>query len=340
MKIIKILLGIILAIVGLFLILGLFAPKDTVVERTVTIKADPSIVWRHVSTLEAMDKWSPWNELDPNQTKRFEGEPGSVGSQSYWEGNDQVGKGSQTITDKKEGEWMETQLKFIEPFEAEAKATVILDPKENTTEVTWKYEAESVYPMNTMNLFINMDDMLGPDFQKGLSYLQKNVMEDLANSPISDNPYDIMEIDFPKTHYVSKRKTVSFEEMQAFFAKHFPAMANGISPEQMAGMPTALYFTWDEPNMQSDLAAAIPVTGTEVTVEGYETITLEAGKAFQIDYYGDYEGLGGPHEAMDAYMKQRNLRFRDPAIEEYITDPETEPDTTKWLTKITYLVKE
>jgi effector-binding domain-containing protein len=66
---------------------------------------------------------------------------------------------------------------------------------------------------------------------------------------------------------------------------------------------------------------------------------VPAGKALVIDYYGSYEGIGGAHMAMDEYVKSNNLKQKSPVLEQYITDPETEPDTSKWLTKVIYLLE-
>ena len=41
---------------------------------------------------------------------------------------------------------------------------------------------------------------------------------------------------------------------------------------------------------------------------------------------------------MDAYMKANNLPMQTQVIEEYVTDPMHEKDTTKWLTNIYYVL--
>ena len=58
-----------------------------------------------------------------------------------------------------------------------------------------------------------------------------------------------------------------------------------------------------------------------------------------IDYYGSYEGLMYAHLALDNYLKQKGLKMRSPVIEEYLTDPGAEPDTSKWLTRIYYFAE-
>ncbi len=58
--------------------------------------------------------------------------------------------------------------------------------------------------------------------------------------------------------------------------------------------------------------------------------------AYTIDYPGAYEGLKYAHQSLNKYFQTNGLRLKPPVIEEYITDPMAEPDTTKWLTKIYY----
>ncbi len=104
-------------------------------------------------------------------------------------------------------------------------------------------------------------------------------------------------------------------------------------------MPAGLYYEWDVEKMTADLAAAVAFTGDIKTPAGMEVINLPAGKSLTIDYMGGYNGIGSAHEAMDAYMKENKLEQLTPVIEEYVTDPASEPDSTKWLTKVVYFVK-
>ena len=88
------------------------------------------------------------------------------------------------------------------------------------------------------------------------------------------------------------------------------------------------------------MAAAIPVKGDAKTkVKGYETMVVPAGKNLHIAYWGGYHGTGTAHMAIDDYMKEKNLLQETPIIEEYVTDPGVEKDSTKWLTNIYYPVK-
>lgn len=173
MKIIKRIGLFLLGLVALVLIVALFIPTQYDVNRSVTIEAPPAAVWPHVQSLEAMDKWSPWNELDPNQTKTFTGNPGEIGSQMSWQGNDDVGRGEQIITASIPQLRVDTDLKFYEPWESESQAYILLKEDGFRTEVTWGFTGTSGYPQNIMNPL--MGSMLGKDFDKGLALLKNRV---------------------------------------------------------------------------------------------------------------------------------------------------------------------
>ncbi len=58
-----------------------------------------------------------------------------------------------------------------------------------------------------------------------------------------------------------------------------------------------------------------------------------------IDYYGAYDKIGEAHMAMDDCMADMKMRSVPPVIEEYVTDPASESDTSRWLTKVIYFIE-
>lgn len=80
MKIVRVVLYTLLGIVGLYLILALLGPSDSTIERSITIDAPQAIVWEHVNSLQDMEEWSPWVELDTAMEASYSGEQGAVGS--------------------------------------------------------------------------------------------------------------------------------------------------------------------------------------------------------------------------------------------------------------------
>lgn len=71
----------------------------------------------------------------------------------------------------------------------------------------------------------------------------------------------------------------------------------------------------------------------------FQAFKIGGGKALVIDYLGDYAKTAEAHLAMAEYMTGNKLRNIPPSIESYVTDPGTEPDTAKWLTKVIYFVE-
>ncbi|MEZ4951418.1 MAG: SRPBCC family protein [Saprospiraceae bacterium] len=332
----RIVLYILLGLVALFVILGLVGPKTYEVSRSIDIDASKETVFPYLKSLKENQRWSPWAARDTAMENSYEGTDGTVGSKHSWKGNKDVGSGEQTITKVVENEMVETDLHFIEPFESRSDAYITIKDQEDGSgsQVTWGFKGENGFVARAMGVFMDMDKMIGPDFEKGMQNLKELVESEAKNS--SFRGFDIQKIQLPPRTYAGVRKTVKFEDMSPFFAENFGKIF-GAAGEKVDGMPSALYFDWDEANGQSDMAAVVPVTAA---VDGFETFNIEGGNALMIDYYGSYEGSAEAHMAMDDYLKAKNKEMRSPVVEEYITDPSTEPDTSKWLTKITYYLKD
>ena len=172
MRILKIIGLILLVVVGFFLIAGLFASKDMSTEQEVVINKDKSEVYDYVKLLKNQDEYSKWNKMDPNMVKTYSGTDGTVGFKSAWKGNSDVGQGEQTIM-KIEGNRIDYDLRFIEPWESKADTYMIVDSvAPQQTKVKWGFKSKMPYPMNAMGLFMNMEEALGKDFKEGLGNLK------------------------------------------------------------------------------------------------------------------------------------------------------------------------
>lgn len=173
MKLLKRILFFILFLVGAALITALFVSKNLDVERQIVINKPKPQVFDYVKLLKNQNNYSVWAKMDPNMKTNFTGTDGAVGFISAWEGNKDVGKGSQIITSIVEGDKIETDLKFIEPWESTAKAYMITNAvNDSTTKVVWGFKSKMAYPMNITKLFMNMEKMLGDDYEKGLANLK------------------------------------------------------------------------------------------------------------------------------------------------------------------------
>lgn len=174
MKALKIIGLSLLGIVALLLIVALFVDGKYSVVREVTINKPKQEVFDYVKYLKNQNNYSVWAKTDPAMKKEFAGEDGTVGFISAWESaNPDVGKGEQKILKIAEGERIDYELHFIEPFEATDFAYMTTEAvSENQTKIKWGFFGESKYPMNLMMLFMDMEKMLAPDLQNGLNNLK------------------------------------------------------------------------------------------------------------------------------------------------------------------------
>ncbi len=337
MKALKIIGIILLILILLIVVLGLIAPKKYAVERSVVIDAPKELVFNHVVKFRNWNGWSPWAEKDSTMTYTVEGKDGEEGSVYKWVGDPKItGSGEITNTGVKPNEEMTYHLHFILPFEDESDGYNRVADAEGGTKASWGMYGKNAFPMNIMFLFMSMDGMMGPDFERGLELL-KGICEKEATAIAR---YKVKEINLPSKQYAAIQQEVAFTNMKDFFKKSYPALSQALKENKarMMGAPSALYFSWDEGLGTSDMAAVI-ATNRLVKGDNIKMIKLEGGKAFSVDYYGPYEGVGPAHMAIDLHLKKNNLEFKPPIIEEYITDPGLVPDSSKWLTKIYYFVK-
>jgi hypothetical protein len=181
MKALKITGIVLAALVVIVVILGFIAPKEFKVERSVIIPTDnKEVIFKNLTHWNEFLKWNPWSAMDPNQKLTFSGEEGTVGSSYTWEGNKDVGKGSMTIAALKENEMVDMDLYFIKPFEAKNKTYFNMTQEGSGYKVNWSMSGKSDFPMNIFGLFMNMDKMIGADFEKGLESLKKKCIEEAA----------------------------------------------------------------------------------------------------------------------------------------------------------------
>lgn len=174
MRILKRILLVLAVIIVLALVVAAFVEGKIKYEKSIEINAPIEKVWDNVSSLSAMDKWSPWNSKDSAMKRTMYGSDGAPGSKFCWESEKKdVGKGCQTLISRHKPNRVDTELKFLTPYESEAKAYVTLAPSGGGTKATWGFTSEVPYPFRIMNLFTNMDKMLDPDYTAGLKKLKE-----------------------------------------------------------------------------------------------------------------------------------------------------------------------
>jgi len=169
-------------LVVLFLIIVALRPSQFRIERRAKIAAPPAVVFGHISDFHNWLAWSPWEKLDPQLKRTYDGPASGTGAKYAWQGNKNVGEGRMTIVDSRPGELVRIQLEFLKPFAATNITEFTFQPEGNQTAVTWAMTGNHNFMAKAFGLFMNMDKMIGGDFEKGLAS-----MKSLAETQASAN---------------------------------------------------------------------------------------------------------------------------------------------------------
>ena len=322
-------------LVLLLLLVGLFAPKHHIVERSVIINAPSGIIHDQINNFEKWPAWSPWDKMDPGMKKEFGATKVGKGAFYTWNG-EKLGKGKLTITSSTT-DTIKTTIEFGGMGTSEGIYS--LKPEAGGINLGWKLIYDTPFPFNAFSFLMNYDKDIGKDFEVGLASL-KTICEKLAKEPRKYLGFDVKEVDLASITYAFKRAVVKFQDISTFLGSSYQEVgeACGKLKTNITGPASSLYWKYDEKAGNTDMGAALPIDRAIVLKSPLGTIDFK-GKALSIDYYGAYEKTGNAHLAMDDYMKEKNLKNKVPIIEQYITDPMVEKDTSKWLTRVIYYVE-
>ena len=161
----------VVAVAGL-LVYAATRPDSFRIERSATIQAPPERIFPHVNDYRAWTAWSPWEKIDPALKRSYSGPPSGKGAAYAWEGNRNVGSGSMEITESVAPSRIAMRLDFLKPFEAHNTTEFTFVPQGGTTTVHWAMHGPSPYVSKLMGIFMNMDRMVGGQFEQGLANLK------------------------------------------------------------------------------------------------------------------------------------------------------------------------
>lgn len=161
-------------LVGVPLIAALLIKKHYAVEREITINKPKRVVFDYIKFLKNQDNYSKWAKMDTEMKKSYRGTDGTVGFVSAWESkNKEVGKGEQEIKKIIEGDRVDFELRFFEPFKSTEPAYMATESlSDNQTKVRWGFNGHMKYPMNLMLVFMDFEKMIGNDLETGLYNLK------------------------------------------------------------------------------------------------------------------------------------------------------------------------
>ena len=165
--------AVVLAIaVAVVLILAAAKPVTFRVRRSATITAPPEKVFVAISDFHQWTSWSPWEHRDPAMKRTYSGADSGRGAVYAWDGNKNVGSGRMEILEASLPSKIVIKLDFLKPFEAHNTAEFTMLPQGDATNLTWLMHGPAPLMSRVMQVFMNMDKMIGKDFEAGLANLK------------------------------------------------------------------------------------------------------------------------------------------------------------------------
>lgn len=165
-----ILLGL-FVLIALILIAASRKPDTVHYERDIVIYASAEHVLDHISDFRKWAAWSPWEKKDPNMKRDYSGSDRGVGAKYGWTGNNKVGEGTMEVLETKPNA-VKIDLRFVRPFKSDCISSFHLTPQGQGTNVRWTMDGPQIFMGKVMSLFMNMDKMIGKDFEAGLANLK------------------------------------------------------------------------------------------------------------------------------------------------------------------------
>ncbi len=168
--VITVILAVAIAVV---LVLAATKPSCFSVRREAIVKAPAEKIFPLINDFHQWVTWSPWEHRDPALKRSYSGAESGKGAVYGWEGNRNVGSGRMEILESAVPSKIVIKLDFIKPFEGHNTAEFTMLPQGDGTHVIWLMHGPAPFLNKVMQVFMNLDRMIGKDFEAGLASLKQ-----------------------------------------------------------------------------------------------------------------------------------------------------------------------
>jgi hypothetical protein len=163
---------VILAVQAVIFLIASRKPDTFRVERSISIEAAPEKIFPHINDLALWDRWSPWAAKDPAMKKTMSPVTAGVGAFQEWDGDRNVGAGRMEVIESHPHDRVAYALTFLKPFKANNRAEFLIEGQ-GPVNVRWIMTGPAPLMSKVMDLVMNMDRMIGRDFEAGLAKLKQ-----------------------------------------------------------------------------------------------------------------------------------------------------------------------
>jgi effector-binding domain-containing protein len=330
----------VITIVSIFLIvigISFILPGSAKVERTIEIKAPSKQMFALINKLENWKIWSPWYQMDTTTLYEYTEIKEGKGASFTWKSNNQnVGVGKLTIDESFPDSVIQLSMAFGEM--GVSKATFNIVPNMIGCSVTWTLETNaSTVPMLmrpfAKYFYLFMDQMVGPDFEKGLKNLQV-AAEAAPAMMVGDFEAEVREVN--EMYFIGIRSKLKGAEISAKLGEFYQALEAALGEQSKSKIGVPFTINYSANGDVYDMQAALTTSDSLTVKTPINSGKLRSGKWLVVKYYGAYEQMSPIYQKGFEYLAQNNWKPSAAPMEFYITDPATEPDQSKWLTELAF----
>jgi hypothetical protein len=174
MKAVKWIIIAVAVLLGLFVLVTLFLPKDYYVERTEIIEAPAVVIYVQIADLKAWQEWNPWKEMDPDMALTYGEATSGMGAWYSWE-SEIAGSGRMTIIEADPPKNIRFELLFKGYESVPSYSGFTLEGEELTgpVKVTWSFEGSVGDKLFARWMTLFIDKFVGESYENGLKALKE-----------------------------------------------------------------------------------------------------------------------------------------------------------------------
>jgi effector-binding domain-containing protein len=321
--------------VALILIIPLFLPATIEVSSQKEIMLTPAQVFHNAASYTDRNQWDPWLETEPEAEFTLKPAPDYVGSTYTWNGK-KIRTGKMVVDSVTFGKYIASSIYFGDDPEP-ALVEWDLEKTGDGTSITWKFTVDGNYPLERIILNL-MRGGMEKSFAKGLANL-KEYLED--NPPVLSHLGEVTTGKIGPMFALMSGAKGSMEETGAQMGQMYMDIMNEINAQglQMAGAPFCHYLSFDQETGITEFLAGIPTVTRGKSSGDIEARSYPEMETLMAMHSGPYDELPVSYKKLMEYVEDNQLEVKWESFEFYHTDPESEPNITKWETLIAFPMK-
>lgn len=333
---------VILSLAFLVMVPPIFMANSYTASSSIVIESSQYNVFPYFADLRNWEKWSPWKEKDTSTKYIYSENTFGAGSTMSWDSkNDELGTGKMTTVQFKKFHHINYKLEFIKPFKSTSGGQYIVEKlNDKQVKVTWNNTGKLKWPLDRwFNTFMSFKKMLEKDFGKGLEKLKK-VVEANPQRELPNLKPEKMELP-DQLIFSIMFETIRNTEISQKIGESYGTILRTIEKTKAISKeepPLCLFYSHNP--ITSKMRPGLLVQGCVALKDNVECFPMSGGKVLRFTYLGGYTKMEPTYDAIDIYFEENKIQKRENYTwESYVSDPGTEPDSTKWMTYIYVPVK-